>query len=75
MSTRSYIVRKTDEGVYCHWDGYPDYNGVILADSYSDDEKLRAIRQTSGLRRRSGYELPDGQWRWRSRIAGLLECN
>lgn len=43
MSTRSYIVRKTDEGyegVYCHWDGYPDYNGIILADCYSDEAKL-----------------------------------
>lgn len=46
MSTRSYIVRKTDEGyegVYCHWDGYPEYNGAILMHHYSDERKLAEL--------------------------------
>lgn len=43
MSTRSFIARKTDvgyQGVYCHWDGYPEHNGVILQTFYSESGKL-----------------------------------
>ena len=35
MATRSNIAYKTAEGkirsVYCHWDGYPAYNGEVLS--------------------------------------------
>jgi len=43
MSTRSFIARKTDtgyEGVYCHWDGYPEHNGAVLQTHYSDPGKI-----------------------------------
>ena len=43
MGTRSFIIQQsTDgfEGVYCHWDGYPDHNGRILFDSYATPEAL-----------------------------------
>ena len=51
MSTRSYIViekkRKSGEyyyeGVYCHWDGYPSYNGQILFNNYQDREKVEKL--------------------------------
>lgn len=43
MATRSFIARTLDsgfEGVYCHYDGYPGYNGLLLYDHYSDNEKV-----------------------------------
>ena len=44
MGTRSYIGRKLEDGtiqaVYCHWDGYPDHNGRILASSYNNVSKV-----------------------------------
>jgi hypothetical protein len=47
MGTRSTIALEfadgTVEQVYCHWDGYLDYNGKILAEHYSDPFKLRDL--------------------------------
>ena len=47
MATRSTIgVRineKEREVVYCHWDGYPDYNGRILVEHYNTQEKAEAL--------------------------------
>lgn len=51
MSTRSYIViekkresgEKFYEGVYCHSDGYPDYNGKILFNHYKDRAKVEKL--------------------------------
>lgn len=47
MATRSNIVIKnpddTFSGIYCHWDGYPEHNGRILLDHYSDIEKVRQL--------------------------------
>ena len=44
MSTRSMIARKLEDGsieaIYCHWDGYPEHNGLILLRYYADPEKL-----------------------------------
>jgi len=43
MATRSAIGVELEDGsvkaVYCHWDGYPEYNGRILRDYYSDRGK------------------------------------
>jgi hypothetical protein len=30
-------------GIYCHWDGYLEHNGVILAGSYTTPEKINAL--------------------------------
>jgi hypothetical protein len=30
-------------GIYCHWDGYLEHNGVILAGSYRCPEKINAL--------------------------------
>ncbi len=60
MSTRSYICiqRKKPageiwyEGVYCHWDGYPSWNGKILFENYKNRdivEKLISLGDISSL--------------------------
>lgn len=47
MSTRSRIAIKqkdnTYKSVYCHSDGYPSYNGVILQNCYNDPVKLNML--------------------------------
>lgn len=47
MGTRSTIALEFADGtvqqVYCHWDGYLEYNGQILRDHYSDPFKLREL--------------------------------
>lgn len=47
MATRSTIALEfadgTVEQIYCHWDGYIDYNGRILFEHYQDPFKLREL--------------------------------
>ena len=47
MGTRSTIALEfadgTVEQVYCHWDGYLEHNGKILAEHYSDPFVLREL--------------------------------
>lgn len=47
MATRSTIAIEHADGtiqqVYCHWDGYLDNNGRILAECYSDPAKLQPL--------------------------------
>lgn len=47
MSTRSFIFAKLSTGqiksVYCHSDGYPDYNGRLLNEHYTDQTKVDAL--------------------------------
>jgi hypothetical protein len=47
MGTRSTIALEFADGtvqqVYCHWDGYLDNNGKILAEHYSNPFKLREL--------------------------------
>lgn len=44
MGTRSFIAIKhkdnTYSGVYCHWDGSPDWNGKILTKDYQARSKV-----------------------------------
>lgn len=52
MATRSTIARKTDTGIesiYCHWDGYPAYNGRILQEHYTNDEKIAELLSLGDL--------------------------
>ena len=53
MATRSYIgVKKSDNTVtyiYCHWDGYPEYNGAILAKSYNSPNKINELLKLGDL--------------------------
>jgi hypothetical protein len=47
MGTRSAIGMRTLDGritaVYCHWDGYPQHNGAILAEHYTDVDKIAEL--------------------------------
>lgn len=47
MGTRSKIgIVKSDgkvDAIYCHWDGYPSYNGRILVENYTKDDKIRKL--------------------------------
>jgi hypothetical protein len=47
MATRSRIGIQNPDGsvnsIYCHFDGYPSHNGVILQDHYSDRDKLQQL--------------------------------
>jgi hypothetical protein len=53
MATRSYIgVRNTDASVdyiYCHFDGYPDHNGAILREHYSNINRVNELLQLGDL--------------------------
>lgn len=47
MGTRSTIAIKNEdgsiEGIYCHWDGYLSWNGRILLNNYTTEEKVREL--------------------------------
>lgn len=47
MATRSTIALEFADGtvqqVYCHWDGYPEYNGKLLLKHYSNPFILRDL--------------------------------
>src|SRR5574340_739754 len=47
MSTRSNIGIINRDGsvemIYCHSDGYPEYNGRILLESYTNEDKIREL--------------------------------
>lgn len=52
MSTRSMIAY--DDGnsvrmIYCHYDGYPEHNGKILAKHYTDPEKVKQLIDLGAL--------------------------
>ena len=47
MATRSRIGIELSNGsilsVYCHWDGYPEYNGVKLVEHFNSYEKASEL--------------------------------
>lgn len=53
MSTRSEIGILNKDGtvtsIYCHWDGYPKYNGVILSEYYTKEEIVRKLIRNGDL--------------------------
>ena len=53
MATRSYIgVRNTDGSVdyiYCHFDGYPEHNGAILREHYSNINRVNELLNLGDL--------------------------
>ena len=69
MATRSAIGIKHGDrvkGVYCHWDGYPEHNGAILQEFYSnsvDVNRLIATGDISSLGARVGEKMEfDHRW-------------
>lgn len=53
MATRSYIGTRNTDGtvdyIYCHYDGYPDYNGQILAEYYSNMNRVSELMKLGDL--------------------------
>ncbi|CAB4122961.1 hypothetical protein UFOVP29_120 [uncultured Caudovirales phage] len=53
MATRSRIgIRNSDDSVdsiYCHWDGYPENNGLILVEHYTAEDKIRELMSLGDL--------------------------
>ena len=54
MATRSYIGIMDKDGVgahviYCHWDGYPEWVGMVLKKFYDTEEKARALLELGDL--------------------------
>lgn len=47
MSTRSYICEELDNGkyktIYCHSDGYLEWNGAMLLDFYNSKQKVEEL--------------------------------
>lgn len=56
MGTRSFIAYKNGEyvnspynGVYCHWDGYPEGVGKVLREHYSEPNKIKTLITKGGM--------------------------
>lgn len=65
MGTRSSIGIENQDGsvtaIYCHWDGYPSWNGRMLSNHYADEAKIRALialGDISSLQEEIGEEHP-----------------
>ena len=47
MGTRSLIGKQLSDGsilgVYCHYDGYPEFNGRVLRDNFNTADKVAAL--------------------------------
>lgn len=53
MSTRSEIGILNNDGtvtsIYCHWDGYPEYNGEILCEYYTNNKVVNELISNGDL--------------------------
>lgn len=52
MGTRSRIGIEGKNGItsiYCHWDGYPEHNGRILREHYTDEAKIEQMMKLGNL--------------------------
>lgn len=57
MSTRSrigYVEEGKYYTAYCHFDGYPKYNGRVLLDAYKDFDKVKALVSGGDFRALTG---------------------
>lgn len=47
MATRSMIFLENEDnsvrGIYCHWDGYPEYTGRILKQFYNSKSQIESL--------------------------------
>jgi len=46
--------------VYCHWDGYPSHNGVILLENYQEPEKIKMLISLGDLSSLEKKLIPEG---------------
>ena len=67
MGTRSLISKETGyktevESKYCHWDGYPSHNGVLLDENYnllSEEGYMSSLGGSIESTKFSGKEITD----------------
>ena len=63
MGTRSKIgiLRRdgTVDHVYCHWDGYPEHNGSILFNEYSNINKMNQLIKNGDMSVLCEHIFPD----------------
>ena len=64
MATRSRIGIENENGtvssIYCHWDGYPEHNGKVLKEHYTDRSKVEQLIELgdiSSLREEPGVTV------------------
>ena len=46
MGTRSFIIIESQDharGIYCHWDGYLEGNGLTLLTHYTSTDQIEAL--------------------------------
>jgi len=39
----------TITSIYCHWDGYPSWNGRILLENYTDEQSVRKLMELGDM--------------------------
>lgn len=65
MSTNSKIgIQNTDgtvSAIYCHWDGYPQHNGVMLTEHYKNREKVQQLINLGSISSLGKYVFPEGE--------------
>ena len=65
MATRSRIAIENSDGtvtsIYCHWDGYPSYNGARRAEHYKNREKVQQLIDLGSISSLGLYVFPEGQ--------------
>ena len=66
MATRSNIAYQRPNGqvvvAYCHWDGYPEHNGVMLNQHYDNQKKAEELANQgyfSGIKETLAESLSD----------------
>lgn len=71
MGTRSTIWIKKDngnyDGVYCHWDGYLENNGKILAEYYTNELFVNDLLQHGDISSLGIYVYPTGEHSFKNR--------
>lgn len=65
MATRSRIGIENPDGtvtsVYCHWDGYPEYNGRILVEYYNTEDRARRLVELGAISTLRSRPEPRGE--------------
>ena len=71
MSTRSLIcIQKGNEidTKYCHWDGYPSNNGVLLFENYKEEHEVEELLVNDEYISSLGATVEDHCLWWRTTI-------
>jgi len=62
MSTNSLIAMEKEDGtidaIYCHFDGYPEYNGELLKEYYTDPDEVETLIDEGSLSSLGVYISP-----------------